>query len=117
MNFLLSLLFLVYMKLSYGSSVHPLTDMPLSSDDTEITSYFPSNTDLKFPIGSIITSLCHFSNEGLSNYNVTGIMGSLNSPFEFKHHFQNYSYKQINYVIKSGIDSICKKLHDIYICI
>jgi len=81
---------------------HPLTNMPMSAEDVDITSFFPSNADHKFPIGGLITSLCHFSNEGLSNYNVTAIMGSLNSPYDFKHHFQNYSYKSFNYIVKSG---------------
>jgi hypothetical protein len=59
----------------------------------ETSPYFPQYPDHKLPVGETITTLCHFSNEGSSYYNVIAVMGSLNSPFEFRHHFQNYSYK------------------------
>lgn len=29
-------------------------------------------------------------------------MGSLNSPFDFRHHFQNYSYRPFGVLIKPG---------------
>lgn len=29
-------------------------------------------------------------------------MGSLNSPFEFNHHFQNYTYKPFGTIVKPG---------------
>ena len=29
-------------------------------------------------------------------------MGSLNSPFDFRHHFQNYSYRPFGVLLKSG---------------
>jgi hypothetical protein len=90
---------------------HPLTDMPAASEDIETTFYFPQHTDLKLPIGEVVTVLCHFVNKGsassglrgLSNsyYNISAIMGSLNSPYDFRHHFQNYSYKPIGMVIKN----------------
>lgn len=43
---------------------HPLTDMPTSAEDVETAHYFPTFTDLKFPIGQNVISLCHFSNQG-----------------------------------------------------
>ena len=81
---------------------HPLTDMPPAAEDVESSHFFPAHPDHKFPIGESVTALCHFSNEGSSYYNVSAIMGSLNSPFEFKHHFQNYSYKSFGTVVKPG---------------
>ena len=104
MNLLPLLVTINFMLLLLTSSIvsHPLTNMPMSAEDADITSFFPTNADHKFPIGGLITSLCHFSNEGLSNYNITAIMGSLNAPYDFKHHFQNYSYKSFNYIVKSG---------------
>lgn len=81
---------------------HPLTDMPPSAEDVETSPYFPEHTDQKFPIGETVTALCHFINDGSANYNVSAIMGSLNSPFDFGHHFQNYSYKTFGTIVKPG---------------
>lgn len=81
---------------------HPLTDMPRSAEDIETAHYFPAYSDQKFPIGQNVISLCHLSNQGNSVYNVTAIMGSLNSPFDFRHHFQNYSYRSFGVLIKPG---------------
>ncbi len=80
---------------------HPLTDMPSQSEDISTSFYFPSHGDLKLPIGEVVTTLCHFGNKGASYYNISAIMGSLNSPYDFRHHFQNYSYKPIGMVVKS----------------
>eukprot|EP01038_Epipyxis_sp_PR26KG_P011284 gene11284-15138_t len=81
---------------------HPLTDMPSSADDVETASYFPDHPDRKFPIGGNVIALCHLSNDGLGFYNISAIMGSLNSPYDFRHHFQNYSYKPFGVIIKAG---------------
>ena len=80
---------------------HPLTDMPSASEDIDTSYYFPSQPDLKLPIGEVITTLCHLTNTGSNYYNISAIMGSLNAPFDFRHHFQNYSYKPIGMVVKS----------------
>lgn len=81
---------------------HPLTDMAPPSDDVQTSHYFPGHSDNKFPIGETVTALCYFSNEGGTFYNVSAIMGSLNSPMDFRHHFQNYSYKPVGMVVKAG---------------
>jgi translocon-associated protein subunit alpha len=81
---------------------HPLTDMPVHAEDVETSPYFPQHTDHKLPVGETVTALCHFSNEGAGSYNVTAVMGSLNSPFDFRHHFQNYSYKTFGTLVKAG---------------
>eukprot|EP01039_Chlorochromonas_danica_P014471 gene14471-16901_t len=81
---------------------HPLTDMPGPAEDVSTVQYFPNQPDLKLPIGEVITVLCHFSNEGSGYYNISGVMGSLNAPIDFRHHFQNYSYKPFGIVVKGG---------------
>jgi len=63
---------------------------------------FYRHADQKFPIGETVTVLCHLSNEGQLPYNVTAIMGSMNSPFDFNFHIQNYSYKPFGIVVKPG---------------
>ena len=82
--------------------VHPLTDMPGSAKDIATSYYFPGHTDNKFPIGEVVTVLCHFSNDDQYPYNVTAIMGSLNAPYDFGFHVQNYSYKPLGVIIRPG---------------
>lgn len=82
--------------------IHPLTDMPGPSPDVETSFYFPGHTDQKFPIGETVTVLCHFTNTAEHYpFNVTAIMGSLNSPFDFNFHVQNYSYKPIGIAVQT----------------
>lgn len=81
---------------------HPLTDMPGSAEDVSTVHYFPTQPDLKLPVGEFVTVLCHFSNDGSGYYNISGIMASLNAPVDFRHHFQNYSYKPFGMVVKGG---------------
>lgn len=81
---------------------HPLTDMPPEAEDVVTAHFFPEQPDHKLPIGEGVTALCHFSNEGSTYYNVSAIMGSLNSPYDFRHHFQNYTYKPFGTVVKPG---------------
>lgn len=55
--------------------------------------------DHKLPIGENVIVLCHFANAGNYPYNLTAMMGSLNSPFDFSFHIQNYSYQQVGVVV------------------
>jgi hypothetical protein len=82
--------------------VHPLTNMPFASEDIETSYYLPEHEDKKLPIGQVVTALCHFSNTGTAPYNITAIMGSLNSPFNFDFYIQNYSYKIFGVVVNPG---------------
>lgn len=82
--------------------VHPLTDMPSAATDVSTSYYFPSGSELLMPIGQTVTILCHFSNDGDFPYNITAIMGSLNEPSDFSFHVQNYSYKPVGVVVRSG---------------
>jgi hypothetical protein len=83
---------------------HPLTDMPDAARDVATSFYFaPDESDgQRMPIGKTITVLCHFSNNGDFPYNVTAIMGSLNSPVDFGYYIQNYSYKPVGLIVRSG---------------
>jgi translocon-associated protein subunit alpha len=81
---------------------HPLTDMPPPAEDVETVHHFPKYTEYKFPLGETVSVLCHFRNDGSSFYNISAIMGSLNSPVQFSHHYQNYSFKPFGTVVKSG---------------
>ena len=64
-------------------------------------SCFCSHPDQKFPIGETVTVLCHFTNTAEHYpFNVTAIMGSLNSPLDFNFHVQNYSYRPLGVVIR-----------------
>jgi hypothetical protein len=81
--------------------VHPLTNMPPASDDVETAFIYPAHSNQNFPIGETVTVLCHFTNTAQHNpLNVTAIMGSLNSPFDFNFHVQNYSYKPLGVVVR-----------------
>jgi hypothetical protein len=82
--------------------VHPLTNMPGAADGIETSFYYPKYSNLKFPIGEVATVLCHFSNNDNVAYNVSAIMGSLNSPFDFSYHIQNYTYKPLGIVVRPG---------------
>lgn len=83
---------------------HPLTDMPAESPDVVTGHYFPNFEigQYKFPTGEDIVAVCHFVNEGTETFNISAIMGSLNSPFKFQHHIQNYSLKLFDQVIQPG---------------
>ena len=49
-----------------------------------------------------MTVLCHFTNTAEHYpFNVTAIMGSLNSPFDFNFHVQNYSYKPLGIAVQT----------------
>lgn len=82
--------------------VHPLTNMPGSAEGVETSFFYPKYSNLKFPIGEIVTVLCHFSNNDEIPYNVSAIMGSLNSPYDFSQHIQNYTYKPLGIVVRPG---------------
>jgi len=80
--------------------VHPLTNMPESSDDVVTTFYYPKHPDLRFPAGELVTVLCLIRNKGNTNVNITAVMGSLNVPQDFSYHLQNYTFKQFGSVLE-----------------
>ncbi len=99
---LLLLSTLIYAQEEAKLIKHPLTDMPGPSEYVQTAFFLPDYPDLKLPIGEVVNSLCHFTNTGTTNYNISAIMGSLNAPFDFRHHYQNYSYKPFGIVMRPG---------------
>ena len=63
--------------------VHPLTDMPEASPHVTTAYVLTSAPGKAVVLGSPITILCGFINRGEASINVSTIMGSLNSPFDF----------------------------------
>jgi hypothetical protein len=56
----------------------------------------------EFTQGEFIDVLCGFTNTGDKSYNVTSIRGSLNSPFDYRMHIQNFTEMNPNAEIKKG---------------
>ena len=79
--------------------MHPLTDIPPPGDFVTTSYHLTSHADLQWPIGGEVTVLCHFNHRLAKAVNVTGLMGSLNSPANFDLYFlQNFSYDEESYV-------------------
>lgn len=72
---------------------HPLTDMPPTHDAVETASWFPGNPKKEFPAGQLSDVAIGFHNGAAESVNISAIMGSLNSPFDFSYHVQNFSYQ------------------------
>lgn len=49
--------------------------------------------------------LCHLRNSGDGPINVTYIMGSLNLPYDFNYHIQNFSYKAVGIQLPPGFEA------------
>ena len=68
---------------------HPLTDMPDASQSVEVSSIFPKYPDRRIPLNEPVTLLGGFSNQGKTTLNITTVMGSVNSPFDFSFYLLN----------------------------
>lgn len=81
---------------------HPLTDMPLPSPEVLTAGVFPMEDmeNPKFAIGEYIETLVGIVNNGQEAINVTMIMGSLNSPFDFNYFIQNFSGYNYNMIVQ-----------------
>lgn len=81
---------------------HPLTDMPLPSPDVITSGVFPMEDMEKprFAIGKPVETLVGVVNNGQEAINVTMIMGSINSPFDFNYFIQNFSEFNYNMIIQ-----------------
>lgn len=81
---------------------HPLTDMPLPSPEVLTAGVFPMEDmeNPKFAIGEHIEALVGIVNNGQEAINVTMIMGSLNSPFDFNYFIQNFSGFNYNLIVQ-----------------
>jgi|EP00944_MAST-04C_sp_MAST-4C-sp1_P000962 hypothetical protein len=75
-------------------SVHPLTDMPEASPDIIAAYVFPQlSISEGLPIGEETKVVVGLINNGEHSINVTRAMGSINSPFQFSYHVQNFTMR------------------------
>ena len=81
---------------------HPLTRMPSSAAGVDTSFFFPDHSDMKIPMGELITVLCHFENNAKMPLNITSMMGSLNDNVNFGMYVQNYTQKMLGVVLKPG---------------
>lgn len=69
---------------------HPLTVLP-AAGSVSTTYYFPEHTPKVFPAGDKIKIVLGIHNDAVEPYNITAIMGSLNSPMDFRIYVQNFT--------------------------
>jgi hypothetical protein len=75
-------------------SAHPLTDMPESSPDVITAFAFPQvSISDGLPVGEETKVVVGIINNGEHSVNVTRAMGSINSPFQFSFHVQNFTMR------------------------
>eukprot|EP00798_Chlamydomonas_sp_ICE-L_P028292 gene28292-31402_t len=85
------------------TKVHPLTDLPAPGDIT--TGYFfPNHPTKKFTAGKPVDVVLGIRNDASEAYNVTSILGSLNSPMDFRMHIQNFTQQVYLQTIAPGQD-------------
>lgn len=85
-----------------GAYKHPLTDMPPPHDAVETAFWFPKNAKKQFPAGQVGDVAVGFHNGAAEALNISAIMGSLNSPFDFNFHVQNFSYQIYDTKLQPG---------------
>jgi hypothetical protein len=73
-----------------------------SSPDLSAIVYFPEFADKKFPVQTEVTALVGFHNTGEKAFNITGIAGSLHSPFDLGYYIQNFTAKFLGVVVEPG---------------
>lgn len=79
------------------SRAHMLTNVPGAAPEVTTEFFFPGKAKgSSFLIGEPIRVLCHFRHTSDHPLNVTGVMGSLNSPIDFGRFFQNFSYQPLH---------------------
>ena len=82
--------------------IHPLTNMAPAHPEITTTYLFPDHPDKLLPLGELVTVLCQVQNLGDSAFNISAIMGSLNTPNDFGMYIQNFSYIPFGSVIRAG---------------
>lgn len=84
--------------MAFGASIagaqdtHPLTNLP-KAGAISTGFYFPDFPSKKFPAGDIVKVVVGMHNDGQETYNVTAILGSINSVTDFKLYVQNFTNK------------------------
>ena len=86
------------MRRTHYSRDHPLTDLPGALESVRTAFYFPgyaggADGRYSFPIGETVRLLSHFSHSqtDVEALQVTGMIGSINSPFDFDYYIANFS--------------------------
>mmetsp|Transcript_511 Transcript_511/g.1776 ORF Transcript_511/g.1776 Transcript_511/m.1776 type:complete len:224 (-) Transcript_511:102-773(-) len=74
--------------------------MPPELDGVETYYHFPTRGDLAFPAGAPVEVLLGVHNGAERDVNVSFVMGSLNSPFEFGLHVQNFTGASYGVVVE-----------------
>lgn len=96
-------LLLAVVALAAGVSVqaqqHPLTAMPAAAPGVEVLYWFPDHGRLEFPVGEKIDVVLSFHNGGDETLNVSGIMGSINSPAAFNIYVNNLTAQVYDVVV------------------
>jgi len=72
------------------------------SDDIETAFMFPEYPENKLALGEIIKVLFLFNNKGDSIFNVTHVMASLRSPYDYNYHIQNFSIMPVGILVQPG---------------
>mmetsp|Transcript_35202 Transcript_35202/g.111249 ORF Transcript_35202/g.111249 Transcript_35202/m.111249 type:complete len:262 (+) Transcript_35202:171-956(+) len=90
---------------SGGGYVHPLTDIPDEADDVETVYVLPDHSSLHIDAGDKVDIILGFRNGGGEDLNITGIMGSINSPHDFSVHVQNFTMQSYGIVVPPGSEA------------
>jgi hypothetical protein len=81
---------------------HPLTDMAEASPDIETKVVIPNFNNNEMTVGKKLTAVVGIVNTGETPVVLHFIMGSVNSPFDFNYHIQNFSLTVINSTLEAG---------------
>lgn len=76
--------------------------MAKAAEGVEVMYWFPDHGDLKFPVGQKVDVVLNMHNGGKEALNVSGIMGSINSPASFKVYVHNLSAQIYDVVVGPG---------------
>lgn len=83
-------------RVIYRRPSHPLTDLAPPHPDVETVYAFVKHADKNLPVGESISIICGFVNNADTPINVTGVMGSVNSPQQFSFYVQNFTGMMVN---------------------
>lgn len=80
---------------------HPLTNLPPAGVVTA-GYFFPDFPTKHFPAGEVVKVVLGLRNDAAEPYNVSAILGSLNSPIDFKRYFYNFTQQVYFQVVEPG---------------
>lgn len=92
---------LLVVLLQVSAAQHPLTNLPPPGDISTVH-VFPKHATKQFPAGDLIKTVVGIHNDGSQPYNISAIMGSLNSPFDFSMYIQNFTVQYYFQVVEPG---------------